>query len=73
MPTTWNRSPEDFHRIYSANTDAFYRSGSYTFAKELDSFMTSCALQLWSRGGGITPPMRYIPAVSPSPAGCSGG
>ena len=54
MPTTWNRSPEDFHRIYSANTDAFYRSGSYTFAKELDSFMTSCALQLWSRGGGIT-------------------
>ena len=54
MPTTWSRSPEDFHRIYSANTDAFYRSGSYTFAKELDSFMTSCALQLWSRGGGIT-------------------
>ena len=54
MPTTWSRSPEDFHRIYSANTVAFYRSGSYTFAKELDSFMTSCALQLWSRGDGIT-------------------
>lgn len=54
MPTTWNRSPEDFHRIYSANTDAFYRSGSYALARELDSFMTICALQLWSRGGGVT-------------------
>ena len=54
MPTTWSRSPEDFHKIYSANTDAFYRSGSYAFARELDSFMTSCALQLWSRGSGIT-------------------
>ncbi len=54
MPTTWSRSPEDFHKIYSANTDAFYRSGSYAFARELDSFMTGCALQLWSRGSGIT-------------------
>lgn len=54
MPTTWSRSPEDFHKIYSANTDAFYRIGSYTLAPELDSFMTTCALQLWSRGGGLT-------------------
>lgn len=54
MPTTWNRSPEDFHKIYSANTDAFYRLGSYSLAKELDEFMTNCALQLWSRGGGMT-------------------
>ena len=54
MPTTWNRSPEDFHKIYSANTDAFYRLGGYSLAKELDSFMTTCALQLWSRGSGIT-------------------
>lgn len=54
MPTTWNRSPEDFHRIYSANTDAFYRLGSFSLAKELDEFMTTCALQLWSRGGGVT-------------------
>lgn len=54
MPTTWNRSPEDFHKIYSANTDAFYRIASYTLAPELDSFMTSCALALWSRGGGLT-------------------
>ena len=54
MPTTWNRSPEDFHKIYSANTDAFYRVGSIAMAKELDEFMTRCALGLWSRGGGIT-------------------
>ena len=54
MPTTWNRSPEDFHKIYSANTDAFYRVGGIAMAKELDEFMTRCALGLWSRGGGIT-------------------
>ena len=49
MPTTWNRSPEEFHKIYLANTDAFYRIGSNTLAKELDDFMTRCALGLWSR------------------------
>ena len=54
MPTMWNRSPEDFHKIYSANTDAFYRVGGIAMAKELDEFMTRCALGLWSRGGGIT-------------------
>lgn len=54
MPTTWNRSSEDFHKIYSANTDAFYRVGGIAMAKELDEFMTRCALGLWSRGGGIT-------------------
>lgn len=54
MPTTWNRSPEEFHKIYSANTDAFYRVGSFALAKELDEFMTRCALCLWSRGGGIS-------------------
>ena len=54
MPTTWNRSPEEFHKIYSSNTDAFYRVGSYTLAKELDDFVTKCALGLWSRTGSIT-------------------
>lgn len=54
MPTTWNRSPEEFHKIYSANTDAFYRIGSAACAKELDEFMTRCALTLWSRAGAIT-------------------
>ena len=54
MPTTWNRSPEEFHKIYLANTDAFYRVGSSMLAKDLDDFMTRCALSLWSRAGGIT-------------------
>ena len=53
MPTTWNRSPEEFHKIYLANTDAFYRIGNNLLAKELDDFMTRCALGLWSRSGGI--------------------
>ena len=54
MPTTWTRTPEEFHKIYAANTDAFYRLGGYSMAKELDEFMTRCALSLWSKGGGIT-------------------
>ena len=54
MPTAWNRSPEEFHKIYVANTDAFYRIGSMNMAKELDEFMVKCALGLWSKAGGIT-------------------
>ena len=54
MPSTWNRSPEEFHKIYLANTEAFYRIGSKSLAKELDSFVTSCALKLWSRAGSIS-------------------
>ena len=53
MPTTWSRSPEEFHKTYLANTDAFYRIGSANLAPELDEFMTKCALSLWSRAGGI--------------------
>ena len=49
MPTTWNRSPEEFHKIYIANTDAFYRVGSFALADELDKFVTRCALELWSK------------------------
>ena len=54
MPTTWNRSAEDFHKIYVANTDAFYKVAGSGYAKELDEFMIKCALELWSRAGGIT-------------------
>ena len=54
MPTTWNRSPEEFHKIYIANTDAFYRVGSFAVADELDKFVTRCALELWSKAGSIT-------------------
>ena len=54
MPSTWNRSPEEFHKIYLANTEAFYRVGSKSLAKELDEFVTGCALKLWSRAGSIS-------------------
>ncbi|MBR5094648.1 MAG: AAA family ATPase [Oscillospiraceae bacterium] len=53
MPTTWNRSPEEFHKIYLANTDAFYRLGRSELAPELDKFMTKCAMGLWSKAGSI--------------------
>ena len=53
MPTTWNRSPEEFHKIYIANTDAFYRVGSFALSDELDKFVTRCALELWSKAGSI--------------------
>ena len=54
MPTTWTRTPEEFHKIYTANTDAFYRLGGAGLARELDEFMTKCALSLWSKAGGLT-------------------
>ena len=54
MPTTWTRTPEEFHKIYAANTDAFYRLGGSSMAKELDEFVTKCALSLWSRCGGLS-------------------
>ena len=55
MPTTWSRAPEEFHKIYLANTDAFYRLGNNAgLARELDEFVTKCALSLWSRSGGLT-------------------
>ncbi len=55
MPTTWSRAPEEFHKTYIANTDAFYRlGGTQNLAPELDEFVTKCALNLWSRSGGLT-------------------
>ena len=41
MPTTWNRSPEEFHKIYVANTEAFYRLGRAELAPEMDEFTRS--------------------------------
>ena len=53
MPSTWNISPEEFHKIYLSNTDAFYKAAGSELAKELDEFITRCALGLWSRAGSI--------------------
>lgn len=54
MPSTWKISPEEFHKIYLSNTDAFYKAAGSALAKELDEFMTRCALGLWSRAGSIS-------------------
>ena len=37
MPTTWTRTPEEFHKIYTANTDAFYRLGGYSWPRSSTS------------------------------------
>ncbi len=54
MPTTWKRSPEEFHKIYTANTEAFYKIAGRALAPELDGFMTKCAFSLWSRAASVT-------------------
>ena len=59
MPTAWNRTPEEFHKIYVANTDAFYRVGSI-------------ALSAASRSAMSTWPTRSIPATARGRPGCSG-
>ncbi|MDO5444815.1 MAG: AAA family ATPase [Eubacteriales bacterium] len=54
MPTSWNRTPEEIHKIYVANTDAFYLLGGSGYKKELDEFMSRCVFSLWSKGTGVT-------------------
>ena len=53
MPTTWKRSPEEFHKIYIANTEAFYKAAGRGLAPALDAFMTDCALGLWGRASTV--------------------
>ncbi len=54
MPSSWNRSPQEFHKIYLANTEAFYRVAGTGYAAELDRFVTECALSLWGKGSGLS-------------------
>lgn len=54
MPSSWKRSPEELHKTYIANTEAFYRAAGRGLSAELDDFITRCALQLWSRSGAVT-------------------
>ena len=62
MPSNWKRSPEELHKAYIANTEAFYKTAGRGLAAELDTFITDCALQLWSRCGGIT--QEHVDAVN---------
>lgn len=54
MPSSYNITPEEFHKFYEANTEAFYRSNHFVTASETDEYITQCALALWSRSGGIS-------------------
>lgn len=54
MPTSWKRSPEELHKVYITNTEAFYRVAGRGMAQQLDAFVVSCALGLWKRAAGVT-------------------
>lgn len=54
MPSNWKRSPDELHKTYIANTEAFYRAAGRGLAGDLDAFMAGCACQLWSRSGAVT-------------------
>lgn len=47
MPSSWKRSPEELHKTYLTNTEAFYRVAGRSLAPELDNFIFSCALGIW--------------------------
>ena len=51
MPTPWKRSPEELHKTYIANTEAFYKVAGRGLAQELDEFVESfTAAQVYTRG-----------------------
>jgi hypothetical protein len=54
MPTQWKRSPEELHKVYLANTEAFYRVAGRELAGAMDKFCTDCALQLFARSASLT-------------------
>lgn len=62
MPSSWKRSPEELHKTYIANTEAFYKVAGRGLAGELDGFVSDCALQLWSRCGGLT--QEHVDAIN---------
>ena len=53
MPTQWKRSPEELHKTYIANTEAFYRTAGHSLAGQMDKFCTDCAIQLFSRSANL--------------------
>ena len=54
MPTPLKRTPEELHKTYINNTEAFYKAAGRQYASETDSFITQCALGLWANSGGVT-------------------
>ena len=62
MPTPWKRSPEELHKTYIANTEAFYKAAGRGLSTELDDFVTGCALGLWKGSPSIT--QNHVDAVN---------
>ena len=62
MPTPWKRSPEELHKTYIANTEAFYKVAGRGLAQELDEFVVSCAVGLWKGSPRIT--QQHVDAVN---------
>ena len=54
MPTQWKRSPEELHKTYVANTEAFYRAAGRGLAEQMDEFCVNCALQPFARSACLT-------------------
>lgn len=53
MPTQWKSSPEQLHRTYVANSEAFYRAAGRGLAEQMDKFMTECAIGLFAKGSAV--------------------
>ncbi len=53
MPTPWKRSPEELHRTYIANTEAFYKIAGRGLSQELDDFMAATAIGLWKNSRNL--------------------
>ena len=62
MPTPWKRSPEELHKTYLANTEAFYKVAGRELCDELDDFVISCAIGLWKGSPTIT--QNHVDAVN---------
>lgn len=53
MPSQWKLSPAALHKTYIANTEAFYKVAGKALSSEMDDFIQSCAIKLWSRSETI--------------------
>lgn len=54
MPTPLKRSPQELHKTYINNMEAFYKVAGRGLAGEIDRLVSLCARQLWQHSGGIS-------------------
>ena len=67
MPTQWKRSPEELHKTYIANTEAFYRTAGRGLAEQMDAFCTDCATGLFARSAEAQESIKKIKGVGKCP------